>query len=111
MTESRAKHYARMEGLLAEVMEQVADTLPVDLVAELEEWIHDVDEFAVATEILSWSLASHQIPIGQPTLDLIQQLVSEMHLDSDNVERLRPLVVANSGIAGDDSREARPSND
>lgn len=89
--EKRA-HYAHLEALVTKLMTDIADQLPEATVAQLDEWIHDVDEFGVATEVARQVLVEAGNPVGPGTVETMQELVDAMHLDQANVDRLKPLV-------------------
>ena len=81
-----------VQGRLRGVLIEVDSGLQSETIHIVDELI-DHNECGVATEMLSEKLAESQSSISKIVFESIEQLVTEMKLGIENVDRLRPFVI------------------
>jgi hypothetical protein len=94
-----ASYYEELRGRVRGLLITIADQLPASTVALVSDMI-DANESGVALETISEMLVESQGTISTDALMLASELVETMRLDPVNVDRLRPLAVADDQRPG-----------
>lgn len=93
---SDASDYDDIRGRVRGLLITVADQLPA-VTAGLVDELLDANEQGIAVEMLSEMLVESSARISPDTIAMFEEVVADMKLDQENVERLRPFVDCGGG--------------